>query len=349
VVRALHEAAASGWPPRQLLAAVVDLRELDTARSIAEVIAWRIDAYTTDRAAPQQLDRPTLLPWIGPALTPESASSNADRQITEYLRAAAHMISTRIRALTNHAVRTRPPWISAFGVGPDDPVQHQEWLRHIGIVAAYRDQYRVSYDDPRQILGPYAEPGHAGHGAYWHAAASVLAARSLASLEPTAGGGSRRPHTVADLYLALPDAERAAVNMAMAERLGTLWFGARREVDDFAATRPMYAPQLTAALAERGHVAQEPTLPSPHGDTQPAAEAPVEAALVRHRARRQVTEPDPRQKGTPYQPIRQPPARLHARQPLRHNRAEPSQRQPNPLPLPPQSQQDRPDGPRPAP
>jgi hypothetical protein len=37
---------------------------------------------------------------------------------------------------------------------------------HTGIIAAYRDQYQITTDDPRQILGPYPEPGHAGHATY---------------------------------------------------------------------------------------------------------------------------------------------------------------------------------------
>ncbi len=59
VVRALHGAEAGGWQPAQLLAAVVRARELHSARSAAEVIAWRIDGYTTDRPAPSRLDQPT--------------------------------------------------------------------------------------------------------------------------------------------------------------------------------------------------------------------------------------------------------------------------------------------------
>ena len=59
VVRALQDAEATGWQPQQLLAEVASLRELGTARSTAEVIAWRIDAYTAGRPAPPRLDQPT--------------------------------------------------------------------------------------------------------------------------------------------------------------------------------------------------------------------------------------------------------------------------------------------------
>ena len=58
VVRTLQDADALGWRAGQLLAEVVDLRELATARSMAEVIAWRIDAFISDRPAPPRLDEP---------------------------------------------------------------------------------------------------------------------------------------------------------------------------------------------------------------------------------------------------------------------------------------------------
>ena len=77
------------------------------------------------------------------------------------------------------------------------------------MIAAYRDQHKITTDDPRQVLGPYAEPGHAGHRAYWHAAESVLAARRLAGLDPADGTSSAddqaRAQIAADIYRGLPD------------------------------------------------------------------------------------------------------------------------------------------------
>jgi hypothetical protein len=37
--------------------------------------------------------------------------------------------------------------------------------RDFAVVAAYRDQHKVTTDDPRQVLGSYAGPTHAGHKA----------------------------------------------------------------------------------------------------------------------------------------------------------------------------------------
>ena len=67
---------------------------------------------------------------------------------------------------------------------PEDPEIERQWLRHVAVVAAYREQFKVTTNDPRQALGPYATSGQPGHKAYWHAAESVLAARRSPDLAP---------------------------------------------------------------------------------------------------------------------------------------------------------------------
>jgi hypothetical protein len=125
------------------------------------------------------------------------------------------------------------------------------------VIAAYRDQHKVSTDDPRQVLGPYAETRRAGHRAYWHAAESLLAARRLAGLEPakgTSAGDRARAQTAADIYRALPDHERADIAAAVAAVPGTLWLGDPTGPDEDTATQPGYAPQLIATLIRDRHL-----------------------------------------------------------------------------------------------
>ena len=232
-----------------------------------------------------------LPPWITAPMTSSADSSDTDSQIIDYLNAAADEIRKRVETLTIDATQTRPAWVNALGAVPGDHARHQEWLHHVGTVAAYRDQYQVSSNDPRQVLGPCAEPGHAGHDAYWHAAESVLAARTIAGLEqPGSGRNDVGAQMTADLYLGLPKGERAAVSATMAERLGILWFGPRSETDDHAVTRPMYASQLAAALAERGllshEIATRESLARTSTRTVPVDEEPVEAAFARRRTAR---------------------------------------------------------------
>jgi hypothetical protein len=52
VVRRLYEAEASGWDPARLLTVVASQRELASADSIAEVLAWRIDGLLASHPAP---------------------------------------------------------------------------------------------------------------------------------------------------------------------------------------------------------------------------------------------------------------------------------------------------------
>ncbi len=58
VVRRLHDAEASGWDPVRLLATVAASRELGSAESIAEVLAWRIDGHLADGEAPPRNGQP---------------------------------------------------------------------------------------------------------------------------------------------------------------------------------------------------------------------------------------------------------------------------------------------------
>ena len=310
LIAALRRAENAGFDPADAIARTATARELRTARSISEVLAWRISrhvaahpaampaATATDpgAAAPAGSPEPTatraetLLPWVpGPRLAPAKAGEAAP--LTAYIDDAATAITTRVAELADTAIRHRPPWMSLLGQQPTTPGRAREWRRHVEVIAAYRDQHTITADDPRQVLGPYAEPGHAGHNAYWHAADSVLAARRLSGLDLADSIGSTdaqaRAQVAADIYAALPRAEREAIAAMIAEKPGIAWLGHPSTPDEEAATRPGYAGALTATLARRGHAA---VLTAPvHADRGDSAE-PIEAAFAR---RRQPSAPRP--------------------------------------------------------
>jgi hypothetical protein len=54
VVRRLFDAEGDGWQPARLLATVAFRRELASADSVAEVLAWRIDAFLDGNAGSPQ-------------------------------------------------------------------------------------------------------------------------------------------------------------------------------------------------------------------------------------------------------------------------------------------------------
>ncbi|HEY1915852.1 MAG TPA: MobF family relaxase [Streptosporangiaceae bacterium] len=276
----LKAAENNGTTAEDVLGEAAGAPDLDTVPRIAHEAAVR----------QQQLAIVTssLPPWIAghPPMPQE-----ADGELEAYLHDAAELITARVRDLALDAAQRRPAWTSGLGDPPADPSASSDWMRHLGIISAYRDQYQTSTDDPQQILGPYTEPGHAGHAAYWHAAESVLAARRLAGLEPVGAADATartRAQLAADIYLALSDGERAAIQTAMIGRLGRAWFGSRNEIDDHAVTRPAYGPYLIAILSDSGRLALKPTLSDMSNRVPSAARPgqtphPLEAALAQHR------------------------------------------------------------------
>jgi conjugative relaxase-like TrwC/TraI family protein len=281
LIAALHRAETAGHDTRELLSAVASERELRTARSISEVLAWRIgrhliahpNAEAREAAPPEE----GILPW----LASPSPAADADTGIVRYLDEAADLISTRVGDLANTAVRDRPPWTLPLGMPPEDPEVERQWLRHVEIVAAYRDQFKVTTDDTRQVLGPYAESGQPAHKPYWHAAESVLAARRLAGLDPAAPAATPdsrvRTRLAADIYRTLPESERATISTEMATRLGPLWFGDPVALDEDAASQPAHAATLADTLAKRGHMTSIP----PSDPAPITYEESLEAALAR--------------------------------------------------------------------
>jgi hypothetical protein len=287
LIAALRRAENDGHDAAPLLSSIVNARELRTARSVSEVLAWRIGRHLAAQSADGSADATPstavsrLLPWVaGPPIFATDAPP-----LARYLREASDLISARVGELTDTAVRHRPAWMNLLGQAPDNPAQAQEWLRDVAVIAAYRDQFNVADEDPRQVLGPCPEPGHARYVAHRHAAESVLSARRLSGLEPV-GNQPReldraRTQLATDIYLALPDDERAAVAAAMAIKLGVLWFGDPENPDEQAATWPAYAAQLTAALTERGDL----TTPAADSARVPLEHdlRPLEAELAERR------------------------------------------------------------------
>jgi conjugative relaxase-like TrwC/TraI family protein len=281
LITALRRAENADHDPAQLLSSVASARELATARSVSEVLAWRIGRHVAAHPEPVREAASVAeaaLPWIA---SPRPALDESSAGIARYLAEASELITARVGELASTAARHRPAWTLPLGQAPQDPDLERQWNRHLAIIAAYRDQFKITTDDPRQVLGPYAEPGHAGHKAYWHAVESVVAARRLAGLDPAPAAPTpdarTRAQLAADVYGTLPDDERAAISKELAARLGPLWFGNRATPDEHSAGQPAYAATLTDALIQRGHLT---VLTEPIRQHQAFGE-PLEADLAR--------------------------------------------------------------------
>jgi conjugative relaxase-like TrwC/TraI family protein len=302
LIAALRRAEAAGYSSADALTRVATLRELRGASSVSEVLAWRISRHVAAHEQNDQGDAAVpLLPWVpGPRRSPAGGHA---APLTVYLDDAAGLIAARVQTLADTAVRLRPPWISVLGQPPDDAGRAREWLRHVGVVAAYRDQHKITTDDPRQVLGPYAEPGQAGHIAYRHAAESVHAARRLAALEPEgkmATDNQARFQVAADIYRSLPSEERAAVTALITAAPQPAWPDPAA-LDEHAVLQSAYAPHLADALTRRGYLSGDGDFLPPH-DFEPGRENTASGTAGRSRTWR---APE----GAPGKPGAQPAAR----------------------------------------
>ena len=173
LIAALGRAEDADFDPGELLAAVTEPGGLRGARSVSETLAWRVNRYlaahpaeTADEHGDDAVrpSREVLLPWV------QRPRWNGDdaRPLGQWLTEAGDLITARVDELAVTAVRHRPPWMLPLGQPPADPEAERQWLWHVGVIASYRDQQKITADDPRQVLGPYPESGRPGHNAYWH-------------------------------------------------------------------------------------------------------------------------------------------------------------------------------------
>ena len=92
VVRRLFDAEGDGWDPARLLATVAAKRELASADSVAEVIAWRIDAFLDGNPGPPQpvdISPESPLPTGGSMPAPACPAYESTGEARERLTALA--------------------------------------------------------------------------------------------------------------------------------------------------------------------------------------------------------------------------------------------------------------------
>ena len=139
---ALHTRETAGQPAAEVLTRMAAARELDTAGSVAQVLAHRLD-----REPPP--DPVAQAPRQASELTPPGP-------MRDYLADMEQAMAQRTASLADQAAATPPPWRSAVGPPPGDPVRRGRWSEVTAAVAAYRETYGVT--DPA-ALGPEVRGG----------------------------------------------------------------------------------------------------------------------------------------------------------------------------------------------
>ncbi|WP_212993501.1 MobF family relaxase [Actinoplanes auranticolor] len=193
----LHALAAAGYHPDQVLTAVASERELNSAHDTAAVLAWRIDQAYRD-----------LQPDPAVALSPAQAGTytqrapTVDGDIGDALRQVATICDMRIDALAQQAAAEQPAWTTALGPLPDDHPGRRQWTSRAAVIAAYRDRYTITGQDP---IGPEPSPRDVGRWGAWQRAQTVLGVATLAGQISTATDGQLRA-----LIAAQRDADQTA-------------------------------------------------------------------------------------------------------------------------------------------
>jgi hypothetical protein len=267
------------------------------------------------RLAERRLDDPHLPAWL------RAARPVDDPEWHAYLNTRARLIRRRVEEVAHKAATTRPAWTRDLGDQPTDPAGREQWLRHLAVIAAYRDQYQVQGDDPDHPLGPYPEHGRVGHGAYWIAAASLLALRGIRESTDSSWG-----RLAADRYRTLRADEQARIGTELARQLSSDWLGDLRDPATDA-DQPVYRDILAAILVEHGHL-DEPGSEPVVGRVPRLASASARTRQRQDRQRR-ATKPHP-----------QPESSARRTEAPQHQHNSPTQRLPQ---IPP----DRTRGPRP--
>lgn len=179
----LAAAERHGCPPAQLAQTLAD-----GARTEPKDLARRIDQVRQEHAAKDRGNSAVPV-WLVPLHQHEVAGSIEDRALTQ--RRAE--IGQRITELVDQVRQERPAWAAAVAAAPRDRLTDVTLARMV----AYRQQYRITGDDPGQPLGPKPEQPGRQQAAWLHT-------RSLAD---QAAAGSREPQQHRDApHIDLADA-----------------------------------------------------------------------------------------------------------------------------------------------
>ncbi len=138
---ALRDAEARGLDIEATLPGLVRGRTLTGTDDIASVLHARIDAWT---AATRTRHHPAgLIAGLIP-----KAHNITDADMARALQERQTAIAQRAIAVARQAIENREPWVGALGAPPPDPTRRAAWTRHLVIIAAYRDHWKLTDDRP---------------------------------------------------------------------------------------------------------------------------------------------------------------------------------------------------------
>jgi hypothetical protein len=140
---ALRLAEAYHHDLERLVPRIVAQHELDDADDIAAVLGYRLDKVASQAPRGKRRVPPRLIAGLVPE--PLGPMSDEDRQAIDERK---ELIEDRARALAEQALAAREPWTRRFGTPPASRNGRDRWLGALTTVAAYRDRYAITSNQP---------------------------------------------------------------------------------------------------------------------------------------------------------------------------------------------------------
>lgn len=143
----LRRAEAENYDIARLVPALIASRHLAGADDLAAVILQRLRAATANATGSTQARQPAKM--IAGLIY--EFTSDTDPLTQQALEERRVLIEQRAQALAEQAVRDRPRWIESLGTPPVRPAAHDQWMRNLRTITAYRDRHGTT--DPYRPLG----------------------------------------------------------------------------------------------------------------------------------------------------------------------------------------------------
>jgi conjugative relaxase-like TrwC/TraI family protein len=137
ITRLMRQAEIAGIDREHLIEEVTK-GELSSARSPADVLAWRIE---------RQIGEASPVKTTYASRTPEG-----DDPRSVYARQLAEAMDRRVHDLGEQAVTEAPKWAGRLGPVPDEADKALEWAERAGAIAAYREAH--GYRSEHDPIGP---------------------------------------------------------------------------------------------------------------------------------------------------------------------------------------------------
>ncbi|HEV2634538.1 MAG TPA: MobF family relaxase [Actinocrinis sp.] len=196
--RTLLLAEQAGHNGEFLLREAARRDQLDTLPEPAERLALRITTYLDNRpfaAAYRHNDAPDAAPlpaWLTTPARVHAHQREGDEDLRASLVEQSAQLRERVGQLAERAAAERPAWIEDNRTTPRTPTQDAEWRAHLSTVAAYREQYKITAQDPVRPLGPVVAADESDH--LVHRQAEISVGRMLAiSSDDTADHSNKAP------------------------------------------------------------------------------------------------------------------------------------------------------------